>query len=367
MPIKNDDLLLVNRGGTNYQVDYGTIDAGGLQTADLLTVQRDAVQYQVAFGDIKSGTSIIQTNDFFLVQRGDELYSKTPFDLPPLLPDWGFTWDSTGLAASDNVINFSWTGARSYAGDIPPQIRFSGGAVYYLGASGKISLTPSEIPTTGTATVIGTILIDFSFTSSKGLVTCGDNPVSVGYMSNSIDGSSSFGQGIFAYCTKLTTAPIALKPNTMLGAFANSPLVNSSLAAWDVSQVKSFSQTFSGATAFNQDISSWDVTSATNMASMFRNATSFNKNLQAWGPNTGNVTSFTGMFSGASGYNQPMNDWDTSGTTSSTALNRMFNNATIFSQPLTNWCVTYATSEPTDFSAGSALTNAQLPIWGTCP
>ena len=367
MPIKNADLLLVNRGGTNYKVNYGTVEAGGLQTADLLTIQRDAVQYKVAFGDIKSGTSILQINDFLLVQRGDELYSKTPASLSPLLPDWGFTWDSTGLAASDNVINFSWTGARSYAANIPPQIRFSGGAIYYLGASGKISLTPSEIPTTGTATVVGTRLIDFSFTSSKGLVTCGDNPNSVGYMSSFTDGSPSFGQGIFAYCPKLTTGPILLKPNTMLGAFLGSTSFNSDIQ-WNVSNVKSFSQAFSGASSFNHaSVSSWDVSSATTMSSMFRNASSFNKSLQDWGPYLSSVSNFISMFSGASAYNQPMSTWNVSGATSEFALQTMFNNATVFSQDLTDWCVTSHPSEPTNFSAGSALTAGQLPVWGTCP
>ena len=236
-----------------------------------------------------------------------------------------------------------------------------------MGASGTISLTPSEIPTTGTATVVGTRLIDFSFTSSKGLVTCGDNPNSVGYMSSFTDGSPSFGQGIFAYCPKLTTGPIILTPSTMLGAFLGCTSFNSD-TQWHVSNVKTFTQAFSGASSFNHpSISAWNVSSATAMDGMFRNASSFNKDLQAWGPNTGNVITFNGMFNGASAYNRPMSTWNVSGGTSGAALRNMFNNATVFSQDLTDWCVTSHPLEPTGFSTGSALTAGQLPIWGTCP
>jgi|TARA_Y100000389_G_scaffold165397_1_gene169577 hypothetical protein len=31
------------------------------------------------------------------------------------------------------------------------------------------------------------------------------------------------------------------------------------------------------------------------------------------------------------------------------------------------WCVTNFASEPEEFSAGSALTEDNKPLWGTCP
>jgi hypothetical protein len=46
---------------------------------------------------------------------------------------------------------------------------------------------------------------------------------------------------------------------------------------------------------------------------------------------------------------------------------QMFDNATIFNQDLTNWCVTNISSEPQAFATNSALTNANKPVWGTCP
>ena len=50
-------------------------------------------------------------------------------------------------------------------------------------------------------------------------------------------------------------------------------------------------------------------------------------------------------------------------------MNGMFGGATNFNQDLTNWCVSNFQSEPDEdgFSSGSALTEANKPIWGTCP
>jgi len=47
----------------------------------------------------------------------------------------------------------------------------------------------------------------------------------------------------------------------------------------------------------------------------------------------------------------------------------MFQNATAFNQNLTGWCVSelYDSNEPDDFATSSALTDANKPVWGTCP
>jgi len=44
----------------------------------------------------------------------------------------------------------------------------------------------------------------------------------------------------------------------------------------------------------------------------------------------------------------------------------MFNSADDFNQDLTGWCVSNV-SNRNDFSINSALTNANKPVWGTCP
>jgi hypothetical protein len=45
----------------------------------------------------------------------------------------------------------------------------------------------------------------------------------------------------------------------------------------------------------------------------------------------------------------------------------MFNSASAFNQDLTSWCVTNIAAEPANFGIISALTNANKPVWGTCP
>ena len=41
--------------------------------------------------------------------------------------------------------------------------------------------------------------------------------------------------------------------------------------------------------------------------------------------------------------------------------------ARVFNQDLSKWCVTNIGAEPSNFGVKSALTNANKPVWGTCP
>ncbi len=96
---------------------------------------------------------------------------------------------------------------------------------------------------------------------------------------------------------------------------------------------------------------------------MFYNSKVFNQNIGNW--NTSNVTVLMHMFLFAESFNQPIANWDVSSVTN---MNGMFGGATNFNQDLTNRCVPNFQSEPDDeFSSGSDLTEANKPIWGTCP
>jgi surface protein len=137
--------------------------------------------------------------------------------------------------------------------------------------------------------------------------------------------------------------------------------VNFDLSKWDVSSVTDMSGLF-WATDFNGDISSWDVSNVKNMNETFGNASSFNQDISSW--NVSNVEDMGSMFMSARSFNQDLSSWDVSNVTN---MNRMFSYALVFNQDLSKWCVTNISSEPTDFSTSSELTEANKPIWGTCP
>ena len=70
---------------------------------------------------------------------------------------------------------------------------------------------------------------------------------------------------------------------------------------------------FSKASSFNQPLNDWDVSSVTNMSRMFFGASNFNQPLNDW--DVSSVTNMSWMFFGASNFNQPLNDWDISSVT----------------------------------------------------
>jgi len=48
-------------------------------------------------------------------------------------------------------------------------------------------------------------------------------------------------------------------------------------------------------------------------------------------------------------------------------MHQMFLGASEFNQDISNWCVSNISSEPTNFSLNSPLTEENKPVWGTCP
>ena len=141
------------------------------------------------------------------------------------------------------------------------------------------------------------------------------------------------------------------------------------ISSWDVSNVTNMQSMFNESVFFNGDIGSWDVSSVTNMGTMFRNAQYFNQDLNSW--DVSNVTEMYSMFVVAQRFNGNVSSWDVSnvgsGSNTPGTLMSMFQQATDFNQDLSGWCVTNYTSEPDGFSSMSALTEANKPIWGTCP
>ena len=149
---------------------------------------------------------------------------------------------------------------------------------------------------------------------------------------------------------------------SMYCMFNKATSFNSDLSAWNVSNVTEMGKMFDGATLFNQPIGEWDVSSAGGMMAMFSNAASFNQDISSW--NTSSVVNMYAMFNGATTFNQDISSWDVSNVAN---ISTMFNYASEFTQDLSQWCVSNISSKPANFETGSALTNEQLPVWGTCP
>ena len=137
---------------------------------------------------------------------------------------------------------------------------------------------------------------------------------------------------------------------------------NQDIGSWNTSSVTDMEGMFQQATAFNQDIGSWNTAAVTNMYAMFYKASLFNQDIGSW--NTSSITNMQYMFYGAFAFNQDIGSWN---TTSVTNMQRMFNYTNSFNQDLTSWCVTNIAAEPADFATISALTNANKPVWETCP
>ena len=171
-------------------------------------------------------------------------------------------------------------------------------------------------------------------------------------------GASGFNQNIGSWDTSNVT--------NMYQMFYEASIFNQDIGSWNTSNVTNMRQMFWGASGFNQNIGSWDTSNVTNMYQMFYEASIFNQDIGSW--NTSNVTNMINMFSFASAFNQDIGGWDVSNTTAwlvyRTGMDYMFLEASVFNQDLTSWCVT---SEPASFADGSALTEANKPVWGTCP
>ena len=174
-------------------------------------------------------------------------------------------------------------------------------------------------------------------------------------MSYMLSGATIFNQDIGSWDVSKVTQ--------MTSMFMYCKAFNQDIGNWNTSKVTSMKAMFYQADAFNQDIGSWDVSKVTQMTSMFQIATAFNQDIGSW--DTSNVTDMQFMFTQATSFNQDIGSWDVSSVTD---MSWMFGAAKAFNQDLTKWCVTNIGTEPNYFTSTlSALTEANKPIWGTCP
>ena len=125
----------------------------------------------------------------------------------------------------------------------------------------------------------------------------------------------------------------------------------------------SMTQLFNGASAFNKPISDWDtsnVSSGSDMTGMFQNANMFDQDISKW--NVANVKHMGQMFMYASKFNSDISGWNTSNVA---GMSFMFYNATLFNQNLSGWNVGKVASDYRINFASPALIETVLlqPNW----
>ena len=76
---------------------------------------------------------------------------------------------------------------------------------------------------------------------------------------------------------------------------------------WDTSKVKDMSYMFSQAKDFNQDIGKWDTSKVTDMKWMFRNSRDFNQDISNW--DTSSVTDMEAFMVNNKAFNQDLSEW----------------------------------------------------------
>ena len=143
--------------------------------------------------------------------------------------------------------------------------------------------------------------------------------------------------------------------NNLDGMLSHARKFNQPLNSWDVSKVTIFAGFLFRAYSFNQPLTNWNTTSATTMRFMLAdtpynhpinfntskvedmqfflwNAKSFNQPINI---DVGMCKNFTGLFCGASAFNQDISDWN---IRSGENFSDMFLGATAFDQDLSKWC-----------------------------
>ncbi len=129
------------------------------------------------------------------------------------------------------------------------------------------------------------------------------------------------------------------KVTDMTNLFKDYTFFDDDVSQWNVGQVTSMRGMFENAQNVGVrrgDVSGWDVSSVTDMANMFKNATLFNVHLN-WDAQVAGVLSTSGMFYGASEFNNgeiSMSGWQLSSVTD---MSYMFFGASRFTQDLTDW------------------------------
>ena len=340
----------------------GDLDGDGISNADDPDDDNDGVTDEV---EIANGTDPNDPED-------------TPDLVPPVITLVGpstleLTLSQVASLSLDSASDGYATATDNVDGDITSSITIS--TTLDITQAGTYEIIYSVSDQAGnSATVTRTVILteDIAIYFEDGICKCPEANVG---QSKTIDGVTytvvdnntivnEISNENYNLCTTAVTVmseEIVEGPVVARNLF-NSSEFNSDISFWDTSNVTNTYRMFYGAVNFNQDISNWDMSNVVDMARMFQDAESFNQDISNW--NVSSLRDMYATFSGAQAFDQPLGSWDVSNVY---GMDNIFNGASSFNQDLTNWCVTNFTTEPLDFATNSSLTEANKPIWGTCP
>ena len=268
-----------------------------------------------------------------------------------------WTGDTTG---TDNPKNINITAAKNITAVFIQDV------VLTASVSGSGTVT-KQLVSGKTYTVTATADANWVFDKWTGGISGTDNPTNITltedtnviavFKSNIPISLASDGITLVA---KAGTAP----GEYVFNGVTYTVLDNTTLAEWvTASAGGAFDGDKAGTPASDaKDLTKAITTLCTDMSELFKGKATFNADISSW--DVSNVTDMEGMFEGAAKFNQDVSKWDTGKVAN---MDKMFKNAADFNQDLKEWCVVNLTTEPTDFSTGTASDEDEKPKWGTWP